>query len=67
MRLFSVCAPCNKMHSYDGSREFGDFDRCLQCGEVMDVWTESGVVNENARRYMSGLKMFEDDLSGVEQ
>ena len=56
MRLFSVCEPCNKAHPYNGMREFGDFDRCSMCGETMDVWTENGIMNENARRYLSGLK-----------
>lgn len=51
MELFSVCPSCEDWSPmpYDGQREWGDFDKCPRCGTVMDVWTESGVRNEEAR------------------
>lgn len=54
MILFSVCEPCNEMTIYDGNRAFGDFDKCPACKGIMDVWTDSGVRNENSRRRLSG-------------
>lgn len=54
MKLFSVCPACEfKPQPYDGSRAWGDFDKCPSCGIVMDVWTESGVENECNRLRMS--------------
>lgn len=45
-----VCPACDwSPKPYDGKRQWGDFDKCTKCGEVMDVWTESGVRNEEAR------------------
>ena len=52
-QLYSVCPACDvpdTSNPYDGQRQFGDFDKCPKCGEVMDVWTESGVRNEQNRR-----------------
>jgi len=53
MNLFSVCPKCSVFdwaaEPYDGKRPWGDFDRCTECGSVMDVWTESGVRNEESR------------------
>lgn len=49
MKLFSVCAPCDLQKPYDGNRQWGDFDNCSKCGEIMDVWTESGIRNAEAR------------------
>ena len=51
MKLFSVCPKCPgfRPRPYDGSRNWGDFDSCFECGTVSDVWTESGVKNEMAR------------------
>mgnify|MGYP001013424848 len=50
MKLFSVCQSCDwAPKPYDGDREWGDFDKCLKCGKAMDVWTESGVRNEEYR------------------
>lgn len=51
MKLFSVCPTCPefKAQPYDGQRAWGDFDKCAECGTTMDVWTESGVRNEQAR------------------
>lgn len=50
MILFSVCEPCNVAQAYDGARMWGDFDKCEKCKRVMNVWTESGLQNENFRR-----------------
>jgi hypothetical protein len=53
MKLYSVCPVCNDpdwQTPYDGSRLFGDLDRCAQCTAIMDVWTESGIRNEMLRR-----------------
>lgn len=51
MKLFSVCPTCDwSPKPYDGKRQWGDFDKCPKCGKVMDVWTESGVRNEENRR-----------------
>lgn len=53
MKLYSICLPCDGptwANPYDGTRQFGDFDKCPKCGEVMDVWTESGICNEFMRR-----------------
>lgn len=54
MNLYSVCLPCTGPtweNPYDGkTRQFGDFDKCPKCGDVMDIWTESGVRNEMTRR-----------------
>lgn len=53
MKLYSVCQVCDDIgwgNPYDGSRPFGDFDKCPKCKEVMDVWTESGIKNEMTRR-----------------
>lgn len=53
MKLYSVCPACDVpdwSKPYDGARTFGDFDKCPQCGEVMGVWTESGIRNEMTRR-----------------
>lgn len=51
MKLFSVCPTCPKFEPkpYDGNRSWGDFDKCPTCGSVMEVWTESGVRNEQYR------------------
>lgn len=49
MKLFSVCTHCDLKNDYDGSRPWGDFDRCPECNEVMEVWTASGVRNEEYR------------------
>lgn len=50
MNLFAVCRTCDwNPKPYDGKRQWGDFDKCTKCGNVMDVWTESGVRNEEAR------------------
>lgn len=50
MKLFSVCPTCEfDPKPYDGNRAWGDFDRCPECNEAMDVWTESGVRNESFR------------------
>lgn len=54
MLLFSVCIPCNVMQPYDGTRRWGDFDKCPKCGATMDVHTEAGIRNENARRHFAG-------------
>lgn len=53
MKLYSICLPCDGptwANPYDGTRHFGDFDKCQKCGEIMDVWTESGIRNEMTRR-----------------
>jgi len=50
MRLFSVCVPCDKQKPYDGQRTWGDLDECPCCGELMDIWTESGIRNQEVRR-----------------
>lgn len=50
MALYSVCMPCGLHWDYDGKRTFGDFDTCPQCSNIADVWTESGIRNEQARR-----------------
>lgn len=50
MKLFSVCQSCDwAPKPYDGDRQWGDFDKCPKCGKAMDVWTESGVRNEEYR------------------
>lgn len=54
MILSSVCISCDVLLPYDGSRAWGDFDKCPKCKGIMDVWTESGVRNENARRMLAG-------------
>lgn len=52
MKLFSVCAACAwSPKPYDGKRQWGDFDKCSRCGEMMEVWTESGIRNEEVRRH----------------
>jgi len=51
MKLFSVCPACTfEPKPYDGQRQWGDFDKCPKCSEIMDVWTESGIRNEETRR-----------------
>lgn len=54
MKLYSVCPVCDDPGwgtPYDGrSRKWGDFDKCPKCGEIMDIWTESGIKNEMTRR-----------------
>ena len=55
MKLFSVCEQCDEIKPYDGNRTFGDLDLCDGCKEPMNVWTESGVRNENWRRQAAGL------------
>lgn len=58
MKLFSVCRVCDwSPKPYDGKRHWGDFDKCVRCGEVMDVWTESGVRNEEARLPALGVSL----------
>lgn len=50
MNLYSVCPVCPfKAEPYDGTRTFGDFDKCPKCGGVMDVWTERSVREQNLR------------------
>jgi hypothetical protein len=53
MKLFSVCVPCDEQQAYDGKRQWGDFDKCPKCREIMEVWTESGIRNQEARRAWS--------------
>jgi len=56
MKLFSVCPTCVfEPKPYDGERKWGDFDRCAKCGAIMNVWTESGVRNEQARQAIDDL------------
>ena len=59
MKLFSVCAPCDVAIDYDGNRAWGDFDRCTKCHAVMDVWTDSGLRNENYRRFLAKVPKIE--------
>jgi hypothetical protein len=54
MNLFSFCPDCEVLQPADGSKRFGDFDRCPKCHDTMELWTEAGVRNENARRFYSG-------------
>jgi len=51
MKLFSVCINCVEWlpAPYDGNRKWGDFDTCPRCFKTMEVWTESGVRNEESR------------------
>lgn len=56
MKLFSVCVPCDEQKPYDGHRQWGDFDKCAKCGAVMDVWTESGIRNQEVRHQLRGAK-----------
>lgn len=51
MNLFSVCPACEEFDPkpYDGNRVWGDFDKCPKCNSIMDVWTQSGVQNEQMR------------------
>jgi hypothetical protein len=53
MKLYSVCPTCDVPDwsaPYDGTRAFGDFDKCPKCNATMDAWTESGIRNEMTRR-----------------
>lgn len=57
MRLFSFCYDCEVLQDYrnpEAKRMFGDFDKCPKCSGTMELWTESGVRNENDRRFYSG-------------
>ena len=56
MKLFSVCVPCDEQKPYDGHRKWGDSDKCAKCGAVMDVWTESGIRNQEGRHQLRGAE-----------
>jgi Zn-finger nucleic acid-binding protein len=57
MRLYSVCPECDwNPRPYDGDRAFGDLDKCPNCGQLMDVWTDRGVRNEEIRQGNYGAR-----------